>query len=75
MALTLFAAFMVTTQLPVPLHAPPQPKKVAPDAGVAVSVTLLPEAKLALQVTPQEMPAGALATLPEPVPPLVTLRV
>jgi len=41
-AVTLFAAFIVTTQDAVPLHAPPQPKKVLPLAGVAVRVTVLP---------------------------------
>ena len=38
-AVTLCAAFMVTTQLPVPLQAPPQPLKFQSLAGVAVSVT------------------------------------
>src|SRR6202451_497888 len=38
-AVTLSIEFMVTMQLPLPLQAPPQPLKVAPPAGVAVSVT------------------------------------
>ena len=38
-AVTLCAAFIVTTQLPTPLQAPPQPLKPQPFAGVAVSVT------------------------------------
>jgi hypothetical protein len=39
-AVTLWAAFMVIWQLPVPEHpAPLQPAKVEPDAGVAVRVT------------------------------------
>ncbi len=42
-ALTLFAAFIVTVQVvAVPEQEPPQPVKVAPDAGVSVSVTLEP---------------------------------
>src|SRR5580692_914257 len=41
-AVTLSSAFMVTTQLPLPLQAPPQPLKVAPPLGVAVSVTGVP---------------------------------
>ena len=36
------AALIVTTHVPVPLHAPLQPAKVDPAAGVAVSVTAVP---------------------------------
>jgi hypothetical protein len=39
---TLAAAFSVTTQLPVPEHAPLQPVKVDPEAGVGVSDTIVP---------------------------------
>jgi hypothetical protein len=63
---TLFAALMVTTQLPVPLQAPPQPVKLQPLAGASFSVTCLPLAKLALQVEPQLMPVGELLTAPLP---------
>jgi hypothetical protein len=38
-AVTAFTASIVTTQLPVPVHAPVQPVNVDPEAGVAVSVT------------------------------------
>jgi hypothetical protein len=42
-ALTLRAALMVTVQVPVPAQpAPDQPAKLEPEAGVAVSVTLVP---------------------------------
>src|SRR5580700_38918 len=41
-AVTLAIEFMVTMQLPLPLQAPPQPLKLAPPAGVAVSVTGVP---------------------------------
>ena len=41
-AVALRAAVMETTQVPVPVHAPLQPEKVEPAAGVAVSVTLVP---------------------------------
>jgi hypothetical protein len=34
---------MLTVQLPVPEQAPDQPAKVAPVAGAAVSVTLVPD--------------------------------
>jgi hypothetical protein len=41
-AVTLCAASMVTIQLPIPLHAPPQPAKLKPLAGVWVKLTLVP---------------------------------
>jgi hypothetical protein len=41
-AVTLSSEFMVTRQLPLPLQAPPQPLKVAPPAGAAVSMTGVP---------------------------------
>src|SRR5580692_6613081 len=63
---TFAAAFIVTTQLPVPLQAPPQPLKAAPWAGVAVSVTGVPLPKLELHAAPQLMPEGELVTLPLP---------
>jgi hypothetical protein len=65
---TLAAAFIVTVQEPVPLHAPLQPAKVEPVPGVAARVTTVPCAKLALQVAPQLKPAGELVTVPLPVP-------
>ena len=41
-AVTLFAAFMVTTHGPVPEHHPPdQPVKALPASGVAVRVTVV----------------------------------
>jgi hypothetical protein len=59
--------FIVTMQVPVPLHAPPQPLKVQLLAGAAVSVTGVPGAKLALQVVGQSIPPGELVTVPLPV--------
>jgi len=50
-----------------PLHAPPKPPKLKPEPAVAVNVTDVPEAKLALQVEGQLIPAGLLTTLPLPV--------
>jgi hypothetical protein len=49
-----------------PLHAPPNPVKFEPEAAVAVSVTSVPEVKLAVQVDGQLIPAGLLVTLPLP---------
>jgi hypothetical protein len=60
-------------QAPVPVHAPFQPVNVEPAAGVAVKVTAVPPVKDARQVVPQEIPAGALVTVPPPVPDLVTV--
>ncbi len=41
-AVTVLAASIVTSQAPVPEHAPPQPVNVEPVAGVGVSVTTVP---------------------------------
>jgi hypothetical protein len=41
-AVTLLAASIVTTQLPLPVHAPDQPEKTEPAAGVATSVADVP---------------------------------
>ena len=58
---------MATVQGPVPVQSPLQPVKVAPVAGVAVRVTLLPLAKLAEQVLgvpgPQLRPPPAILPL------------
>lgn len=66
-AVTLAAAFIVTTHAPVPVQAPLHPVNVAPEPAVGVSVTGVPVVKAALQVAPQLIPAGLLATLPLPV--------
>ncbi|PYN38685.1 MAG: hypothetical protein DME01_00665, partial [Candidatus Rokuibacteriota bacterium] len=66
----------MTVQGPVPVQPPPlQPVNVDPVAGVAVKMTAVPLANVAAHVAPQEMPAGALATVPTPVPTLLTLSV
>src|SRR5207245_6847239 len=75
-AVTVVAAESVTTHVPVPLQPPPlQPVKVEPAAGVALRVTTVPLAKLAVHVAPQVIPAGALVTVPLPVPAGVAVRV
>ena len=69
MANTLFAASIVTTQAPDPVHDPDQPVNVDPADGVAVSVTAAPDAKNAWHVPAlQFMPAGDEVTVPEPAP-------
>ncbi len=68
-AVTVVAALMVSTQVPVPVQPPPvQPPKVEPAVGAAVNVTLVPGVKDAAQVAPHAMPAGAEVTVPVPVP-------
>jgi hypothetical protein len=59
-------------QPPVPEHAPPQPAKLEPAAGVAVSVTVAPLSNEAEHVEPHSIPAGLLTTVPEPDPLFVT---
>jgi hypothetical protein len=74
-AVTAFAALIVTVQVPVPGHpASLQPVKVEPVEGVAVSVTIIPWSYDSLQSPPQSIPAGLLVTPPEPLPPFVTVR-
>ena len=73
MAVTELAAFNVTMHAPAPVHAPLQPVKVAPAAGVAVSVTAAPLLNDAEQVVPQLIPAGALVTVPDPAPARLTV--
>jgi len=73
-AVTAVAAVTVTTQVPVPEHPPPvQPANVEPSAADAVSVTAVPLAKLAEHVVGQLIPAGALVTVPVPVPASLTV--
>jgi hypothetical protein len=67
------AALIVAVHVPVPEQPPLQPVKVEPAAGVAVSVTAVPEVKEVEQVAPQEIPAGELVTVPLPVPALATV--
>lgn len=74
-AVAVLLASIVTVQLnALPVHPPDQPPKVDPVATLALNVTVLFAAKLAVQVRPQSMPAGFDATLPEPVPTWVTVR-
>jgi len=75
-AVTASAAFTVTEQPAVPVQpAPLQPAKLEPSAAVAVNATTWPLAKLAEQVGWQEIPAGALVTVPLPPPASVTVNV
>src|SRR5215831_21154194 len=74
-AVTDVAALIVTVQLlAVPVQAPLQPVNVEPTAGAAVRVTAVPDVNEVEHVVPQLMPAGALVTVPLPVPALLTVR-
>jgi hypothetical protein len=74
-AVTLSAALIVTAHVPVPVQpAPLQPANVEPELAAALSVTVLPLLKFALQAVPQLMPPGTLVTVPVPLPPFVTLN-
>jgi hypothetical protein len=68
LALTDFAAFIVTMQVPVPEQLPLQPVNVAVEDGMAVKVTSVPLLNDAVQVAPQLIPAGELVTVPGPKP-------
>jgi hypothetical protein len=67
--------FIVTVQTLSPEQAPLQPAKNDPWAAATVSLTFVPEAKAALQVGLQLIPAGVLVTVPEPVPATATVSV
>ena len=76
-AVTLSAALIVTTHVPVPLHTPPdQLVKLDPEEADAVKVTVLPLLNTDehwLLVGLQVIPAGLLVTRPAPLPLSVTL--
>src|SRR5450755_2440839 len=73
-AVTDFAALIVTLQAPVPVHAPLQPAKVEPEPTAWVRVTTVPLLKFVLQVPGQLMPTGLLVTVPVPVPASLTVK-
>jgi len=59
--------------VPVPVHAPVHPAKIELVPGLAVSVTDVPLANVALHVEPQLIPEGVLVTVPVPLPESVTV--
>jgi hypothetical protein len=74
-AVTVFAAFIVTLHDPVPAHPPPdQPANELLVSGDAVRVTTVPPVYVAEQVDPQLMPDGKLETLPVPVPDFIMVK-
>ncbi|HRA22795.1 MAG TPA: hypothetical protein PLK52_04505 [Usitatibacteraceae bacterium] len=69
------AVVKVTTHVPVPVHPPPlQPAKVDPGEAVATSVICEPIAPAIVHDAPQSSDeAGAVATVPDPLPDFVTV--
>src|SRR5678815_5903549 len=67
------AALIESVQVGMAAQPLLQPVKVEPAAGVAVKVTSDPVVNDAEQVAPQSMPAGALLTVPLPLPAFVTV--
>ena len=74
-AVTVLFLSIFTVQEPVPVQPPLQPAKTDPEAGTAVSVTVVFFENDLEQVVPQLMPLGLLVTVPLPVPFLVTWSV
>jgi hypothetical protein len=74
-AVTALLASIVTSHVPLPEQAPDQPVNREPAAAVAVNATAVPLLNPAAHVVPQSMPAGALVTVPDPGPVLLTDRV
>jgi hypothetical protein len=75
-AVTAVAAFIVTTQVPVPEHPPPDhPLKNVEVPSCEVKVTGVPTAKSAEQDAVQSIPDGLLVTLPPAGPLKVSVRV
>jgi hypothetical protein len=64
----------VTWQVLAVVQGALHPEKLDPAAAVAVSVTIVPELKFAVQVPGQLMPGGALVTVPLPFPEILTFK-
>ena len=73
-AVTVFAASIVTVQLPVPVHAPVQPPNVELPSAVALRFTTVPALYASEQSAPQLIPAGEEVTVPLPLPALLTVK-
>ena len=72
-AVTDWAALMVTAQVAVPVQAPDQPLKTERGVAAAVSVNAVPCLKVCTQAAPQLMPAGLEVTAPSPFPAFVSV--
>jgi len=68
-AVTVVSEVSATVHVPVPEHPPPdQPAKTEPVSDDAVSVTVVPCAKVNAQMLPQSKPDGLDVIEPEPAP-------
>ena len=74
-AVTATSVFPVTVHGPVPEHPPLQPTNLEPAAGIALSVTIVPAANVALQLHQHARGPEALDMTPEPGPTLLIVRV
>lgn len=74
-AVTPLATSIVTLQAADPEHAPLQPAKTDPLAGMALRLTDNPTEKLPAHELPQSMPAGDDVTVPLPEPDLLIVSV
>ena len=67
-------AVLDTVQVPVPEHAPFQPRNELPAAGVAANDTAVPVGNAVAQVPGQSIPVGVEVTRPAPPPVSATSR-
>jgi hypothetical protein len=76
LAVTVTDVLVAKVQEAVPAQPPPlQPLKIEPAEGVAARVMEVPARYVLEQVLPQLIPAGELATVPAPLPALLTVTV
>src|SRR5579864_8104993 len=76
LAVTEWAALMVSWQAPLPEQSKPQVTKTELPEGAGVRVTTVPSLNVAEQGdAPHEMPGGLLVTVPLPEPVKLTLNV
>src|SRR3954468_1015670 len=74
-AVTESAPFRTMLHVALPVHAPDHELNTSFDPAVAVSVRFVFSGKLALHVAGQLIPCGALVTVPEPDPLIVTVNI
>jgi len=73
--MTVFVAFILNVQVPVPAQRIPQPLNVEPALAMAVSESVWPLGTAASQPDEVQLDQVTPLTLPVPVPPSVSLSV